>query len=1119
MKFNGFRDTGILTPEERARELYEARPRRRLTAPRDYQYDEPIEMLDIGPPHVPDPRSPFIFPVGPVNIHDNQKFIGGSATSRDPGTLRIPVVPWSEADVIMNNHRRVMAGLHTYSRPRLGSSNYSPEDSGSLIALTMDGEVVNSTSFDPVGYTRNGEDVFEAHRTVFQFPQEMDIGSASREFMEVVNSEKQSFNDESPMLKLSQHIYQALYINDLQDRARFYVGFGKNQEAMGYIPRVLRGGTEGQFIVVKMAEAKRPAYNEIRYIALMIARRFNQYIIQYGAEDTETMSVDISSVSIEQYLTEGDYNPIIRAGPTTEMMTSLMEDGQDPILRTEYTKLKKYLGVTRVLTSPSTYKNCMITAVILALQDRRYEDLSAAERRKLSNKAAGIKSRLNIEGSGGFWDMIKALSGVKLNRVAGGPYKVAFTTVGGHELAVLLSPGVKPRARCKRVVIFGGHAMAVVSKGEDIVEEATPMMKKPTKTPKEYTLGVWDMETTADGVKPYMIGYMFRGGACRQIHGLDCVDEFLQVLADKVPKGNTLMYAHNGGKFDVVLIMDKLRDCSFLKIVGMLQRNGRFLKLRVKVLTREDVYIDFVDSYMLVPTSLDKACKMYGVENPKLGGVFHDRITSENFAEEIISQNLEAYLHNDVKGLMQVLEAFDQNTYDIVGFRPIASGMLTSSAIPKHMFLNKYLNDDELLRPWLLPTKTDVYIRKSYHAGRCDVFYRGLWEGPLNYIDFVSMYPSVMVNEDLPVGPPTFHESLDNIDDFWGFLRIMVRGGNDEMNGIRVKTHEGGLIAPKFNDWTETTIFSEELRGILEMNDFFNYEIRYIDGYSFNHTKFLRQITLDFFEEKKRAKGNDVQYNLAKMRLNSIYGHFGFKVWNTTLKLITKWSEFQSYLETGHVLSTDGMFAEVREKQDSNIRSVAVSSAITAWSHIKLLKYMVGIKKAGFNVLYCDTDSVVTNMPAPSIEAYEVTGEELGMMNYEHDFIHSGVFLAPKVYALTYTDINEKTMALEHGEHVRVKGVPQGKYTDRRETSESVIFEGYRIPGGDVQMGFDDIKALLTKHISVTTTRFFGGKRRMLRDGLIRREHTVTVSGRLVKGNMSDSGWVIPLQGSGEIYQ
>jgi len=1153
-------------------------------------------------------RTNLIFPSGPLNTETQTRYIGNLPAIRiEPPNTDIHMEPQSPADLLMSNHRRVMQSLRVYSRPSFWMNFYSQRDSGKLVGLDAMGAKIKTDDMGEIFTDTWGANVYDANRSMFRFPAGVDLGTLSESYMSQWAVPGGAVDDHHPLLLLAGHVYSSLHVNTFDGNAMFFLGFKTSRNFMEYMTTDEAGDSENSMIMVKMTVDTKIQEIEAGYIALMIARRFTRYSQKYGDDEISIVNVQITAVGITQYLTQGLYNPFIQAGPDVETVKSLMESLEEPTSRLHYARLKKELGTRWVLTSPSTVSQCVITATLLAFRQQMFERLTGDERNKLKHDADRLRSKLNLP-TGGYKinEVLAALQEADLTRHAGGMYKVQYRTVSGREIGLITSPGIRKRMRKKMVIVYGGHALAVVRKPDDYEDEDVPRPMKRIKVPgspiykksetgefvlveREVIIGAWDMETLAPGkvrpgerairLKPYMIGFTLgeevgvfgEEPVLNQIqyHGLDCVEQFFVGLGRELERRFPLyergdktivvyLYAHNGGRFDVPVIMDKLlaesdKEHGIFTLMGnkhFMERDNRIFKASL-FFKMARIKVELRDSAPHLAMSLDDMCKIFDVDNPKLGGVDHKVVNETNFMEEIERQHLEDYLENDVLGLYQGLTAYGRLMKQQVGFDPILTGSMTSSAVPKNVFLSKYLHVDPMRRPWHISIPQDEYIRKAYHGGRTDVFFRGEWEGELNYLDFVSEYPTVMANEDLPVGPPIWHEEVteEMFDNgFWGFVRIMVRGGNHHMNGIRVKTHSKGLIAPFFDEFTEATIFTEELRWILENDDFFHYEVRFLDGYEFAHEPFLKNITEDFFRVKKAvgtkkearrnemkaagetgATGFEAEYALVKTNINSIYGHFAFKISATSLQLLTSRKNREALLLSGCMVDHIGRFALVKQNQDSPIRAVQVAAAVTAFAHLMILKCMVKIERAGSHVLYCDTDSVVTDMV--NVREHIPIGDELGQMSFEMKGITSGIFVAPKVYALRSAD----------HDHVKIKGIVSGPYLTREvETVDgrdriwfkTKLSESDRPDegGNGIMVDYDDLVLLAGgTPFHSTTTRFITGKRMVMRGiGVeIKPTHTSRLTGTLRKGNYDvgvdgppggdeDGRWVRALVGHGQ---
>jgi len=79
----------------------------------------------------------------------------------------------------------------------------------------------------------------------------------------------------------------------------------------------------------------------------------------------------------------------------------------------------------------------------------------------------------------------------------------------------------------------------------------------------------------------------------------------------------------------------------------------------------------------------------------------------------------------------------------------------------------------------------------------------------------------------------------------------MVRTLNDKVGPLHGIKHEGKLIFPVSENWTEITLFSQEYFLGLDQGI---YEYNLIDGLKFSRNKFMSNIFNDMFVKKAESK-------------------------------------------------------------------------------------------------------------------------------------------------------------------------------------------------------------------------------------------------------------------------
>lgn len=115
------------------------------------------------------------------------------------------------------------------------------------------------------------------------------------------------------------------------------------------------------------------------------------------------------------------------------------------------------------------------------------------------------------------------------------------------------------------------------------------------------------------------------------------VDNLIQVLIkDLFVKHNSgkTIYIHNFSHFNIILFLKHLADYENV-VVNPIIRDGKFVNIEI---IHGNIKIYLKDSYLLLPVSLSKLAKQFGVEQQKLD-FDHNKITKNNllkFKDEVI---------------------------------------------------------------------------------------------------------------------------------------------------------------------------------------------------------------------------------------------------------------------------------------------------------------------------------------------------------------------------------------------------------------------------------------------------------------------------------------------------
>lgn len=497
-----------------------------------------------------------------------------------------------------------------------------------------------------------------------------------------------------------------------------------------------------------------------------------------------------------------------------------------------------------------------------------------------------------------------------------------------------------------------------------------------------------------------------------------CLMKFLDWLDEEQEKfKNYKIYAHNGGRFDWNLFLSEGLSTNnkwLIETDKVIELNGCYINIPLKHKETGNK-VELRDSYRILSGRLDDLTQEFQVKNKKLTGeVDFNTITFQNwFLQE---EKIDRYLYNDVIGLLQVLNKFVEQVWS--EFKINITNCFTSATLAKQFwFLNNY---DETKYPvFNLARDVENFIKRSYFGGRCECFYKGnittgfkhiKKSNKVYYVDFTSLYPWAMTME-IPYGLPVYYkfkevhttiQRLKTIENFeknrWLFVKCKVKSINFSKKPLHaMKDDAGRLVFRYYKEPVEMVLNAcELLKGHYEK--LYEYEI--IDAYIFRKAKFFKKAMIDLFERKAQAKaeGNKVLASINKIVANSLYGFWCFERFDRQgvrfyekdnfNKLLTDFKENKlvEWKECG-----DYLVGRVNDDVDMETCNKAIGSAITSIARTKLWSLMNDIEKKKGDIIYCDTDSVMTNYNLFADEKlrkkyqWDGDGSELGSLKNECD--------------------------------------------------------------------------------------------------------------------------------------
>lgn len=442
--------------------------------------------------------------------------------------------------------------------------------------------------------------------------------------------------------------------------------------------------------------------------------------------------------------------------------------------------------------------------------------------------------------------------------------------------------------------------------------------KRPNARPKKLKkFAVLDIET--NNWKEYVVGGIYDGKEFKHF-------ETLKGLCDAIDnEENTTFFAHFGGIFDFLFLLNYF---SIEKIPpeSLFMRGSSILSFKYGSNT-------FYDSAGILPFSLDKATKSFGVS--------HLKLSIDHTKKKRINKELIRYLKNDCVGLYEVIEKF------------FASDMLRDVNFKSTVASLSV----ELLRNYItapipsINSKTlDAFVRRGYAGGRVEVL-RPISDGPeLRYYDFNSLYPSCMFQMDVPLGVKKYTKNISELS----FNEVEVEVPKDDYFPLLWEKN------PKM----KKIIFpTGKIRGV-----FPGIELMEAEKYGAKITKITKGVEFksggrlfkDYVHDlySRRINSNDeVEKVLCKLFLNAGYGRMAIRRDRETL-----------VFDDGRlgVTPIDVWIGKYRlAKVIEHFRGFshpAIGALVTAHGRIKLHRSIKPIER---EVFYCDTDSIITTRELP----------------------------------------------------------------------------------------------------------------------------------------------------------
>lgn len=404
-----------------------------------------------------------------------------------------------------------------------------------------------------------------------------------------------------------------------------------------------------------------------------------------------------------------------------------------------------------------------------------------------------------------------------------------------------------------------------------------------------------------------------------------------------------VLYAHNGGKFDVHFLREYIESDEPLHII-----NGRIVRCKIGK-------CELRDSFSLIPAKLADFSKTE---------IDYIKLTADKREQHM--PEIRQYLRSDCENLLRMVQSF----MDDYGQHLTQAGA-SMRYWKKHYAPKRYV-------PSMSKGQSQTY-RPYYYGGRVQPFVTGYAQTPFKVIDINSAYPRAMMDHhiygvdsitlpDLPKDRAQWSKCLIELD-------AVARGC------FPLQTKEGTYF-PDDDECRHYYVTGWELLAAVELDAV---DIRNIHMvHMFGETETFAPYITNFYNKRKeaKAKGDKANDLFSKLFMNSLYGKFGadpenyaeYVLSNRNTELYAQWTAL-GFTEGG-MWGGRHMMTRPLPEDKHRYFNIATAASVTGWVRAFLFRSMRQCK----GVLYCDTDSIAC-ADTGTLEL----GNELGQWKLEAD--------------------------------------------------------------------------------------------------------------------------------------
>ena len=483
---------------------------------------------------------------------------------------------------------------------------------------------------------------------------------------------------------------------------------------------------------------------------------------------------------------------------------------------------------------------------------------------------------------------------------------------------------------------------------------------------------------------------------------------------DNLPKSyRHVFYAHNGNAFDIYALFDTQELIDMKKLANP--------STVFQFQYGKNVF--FKDSYHLLSSPLST----YGAK-----GITPDKFINKlnpDFGNKSSISALDIeYCRQDVFILRDAIMTLRSLFREWVSM-PNAELPLTAASMAYRVWCSNYWpkewtwtgRDGKERMSATFNNEANECAKNAFFGGRVMVFpnMEGVHLKRVMSYDRNSMYSAVMLEKSMPnanvvfTAEPTIgrvHRLKDSGSPYWGEFvlesdidaELFLPQSKNKKAEYLGKTFDGFLMWPELNYALDNGWHLREVRQLYrsESIELFNKYVSFFYGM-----------------RKEMKKNGDNRELFVKILLNSLFGKFGSKDRHERVEdsaSITEIMKAENWREEFEV-KTWGDFDEsgfylvsIEATIIPRCTFFPIAAAITSHARVNLQSTISTCKKSGFNVAYCDTDSVHLYGLKEGIYPPIDVGANLGQWGLERpkgsndDYVDSAIYYERKAYTWTH---------------------------------------------------------------------------------------------------------------------